>query len=314
MRRLFMVVVCILLTACGNDEASNVDRIVLYVSRRAIVGLFQYNPTYIIRADGLGDSSINLPPGLEDEPEWSLDGHWIVFSTLLKEGGHAGGSPKIYLMHSDGSNRKRITDGLDYEINPSWSPDGQHIAYATKGKIGILNVQCMLRGEECNPDPLLLNEGRSPDWSPDGRRIVYASYSLEYGIYVVNADGTGNPMNVASALRYCRHPRWSPDGQKIVFSCAGTIYLVSGDGSGLTKLRGNGGDPSWSPDGKKIAYVGPHEHTGNCLGEPCPSDDRYADTIFLMNADGSNPIRLSNQDDENVLWYSWLPKHTDAIR
>jgi Tol biopolymer transport system component/ABC-type branched-subunit amino acid transport system substrate-binding protein len=66
------------------------------------------------------------------------------------------------------------------------------------------------------------------------------------------------------------------------------IYVMNGDGSGLTNLtnnQANDGQPVWSPDGRKILFV---------------SDRDSNDEIYVMNADGSDPTNLTDnpsQDD-----------------
>ena len=62
------------------------------------------------------------------------------------------------------------------------------------------------------------------------------------------------------------------------------IYLMNGDGSGVTQLTDNSvedTDPTWSPDGSRIAFArGP---------------DGSAE-IYVMNADGTSPVRLTSDN------------------
>jgi Tol biopolymer transport system component len=135
-------------------------------------------------------------------------------------------------------------------------------------------------------------------WSPDGRRIAFAT-PPESGvfneIYVMNADGTG-------LRRLTFHegtdetPSWSPDGARIVWQRQCRVYVMNADGSGQTNLtdgnctHGSGDfDPTWSPDGTRIAFV----------------SDRAGDyDIFAMNADGSEPVNLTDHpaDDTDPSW------------
>lgn len=57
---------------------------------------------------------------------------------------------------------------------------------------------------------------------------------------------------------------------------------MNADGTGLTNLTNNGAnnlDPAWSPDGTKIAF------SSNVDGN---------NEIFVMKANGSDPINLTN--------------------
>jgi Tol biopolymer transport system component len=125
-------------------------------------------------------------------------------------------------------------------------------------------------------------------WSPDGTSIVFARLSQITGIYVIQADGSGEtgPLGSEGGF-YETEPSWSPDGTRIAFSSArhgsGEIFVMSTDGSDLTQLTTNAWpirdeQPTWSPDGRQLAFV--HR-----------TADRESD-IYVMNADGTGEKRL----------------------
>src|SRR5438552_16579617 len=63
--------------------------------------------------------------------------------------------------------------------------------------------------------------GASPAWSPDGRWIAYDRYSSgyadgEHNIFVIAADGTGLPREIASGTEDSRHPVFR--GSQLYFS------------------------------------------------------------------------------------------------
>ncbi len=126
---------------------------------------------------------------------------------------------------------------------------------------------------------------QTPAWSPDGRKVVFSSRrSGNFEIYVANADGSGQ----RNLTRYPARdvlPAWSPDGRKIAFVRHGdgngngndAVYVMNAYGRGQKMLARRGNSPAWSPDGRKIAFT--------CC----------ARGIFVMNADGSEPERLTRR-------------------
>ena len=156
----------------------------------------------------------------------------------------------------------------------------------------------------------------NPVYSPDGSKIAFTRFSgSKIEVCVMNADGT-NVVQVTSGdvtpESFDGPPSWSPDGTKFVFGSnrsgfrKGEIWMANADGSGLTRLTtsvqlgsdGQGpifsvdGDPDWSPDGTKIAFVS--------------NRDGADSELYVMNVDGSNPVRLTN-DSVDDLQPDWSP-------
>lgn len=80
---------------------------------------------------------------------------------------------------------------------------------------------------------------------------------------------------------WLRDVRLSPDGSKVAFVYKGAIYTVpsaGGKASRLTEGSSYDGTPVWSPDGSGIAFS---------------TDRNGGKDIYYMNADGSNPVRLT---------------------
>jgi Tol biopolymer transport system component len=121
-----------------------------------------------------------------------------------------------------------------------------------------------------------------------------------YGIYVMNADGSGETRLTTTDSVVYFYPDWSPDGTKIAFTRSSgseaDVYVMNADGSGETRLTDNtgfDGDPSWSPDGTQIAFISER------VGGP---------DVYVMNTDGSNPTRLTTSHTN--LYPDWSPDGT----
>lgn len=205
---------------------------------------------------------------------------------------------EIWVMNADGSNQTRVIEaqpGLEVSW-PAWSPDGSQIAYARW---------------ETDADPS----------------------KQEVDIWVANADGTA-ARALADGPEWQWIPRWTPDGDWVTFTNeayggpwidAGPqspeggygvqgpafdaaegpavrpeadLWRIRADGSGAAEpiavVPGDDRSGSWSPDGTKVAFDATRD--GNT-------------EIYVMNADGSDPRRLTDDPAED--WAAaWSPDGT----
>jgi hypothetical protein len=110
-------------------------------------------------------------------------------------------------------------------------------------------------------------------------------------IYKMNADGTGETRLTNNTREDCC-PAWSPDGTRITwasgqFGGSYAIYVMDASGQNQTRLtffptNTESGFADWSPDGRKIVFE----------QEECSGCEPSHGTIYVMNADGSNQVRL----------------------
>lgn len=144
--------------------------------------------------------------------------------------------------------------------------------------------------------------------SPDGSRIAYMStYDGNPEIYVVNIDGSGF-RRVTNNTVEDSFPTWHPDNTKLAYSSEGIIKVLSlNEGATPVPLTdqaitGQAWYPKWSPDGQQIAFMGYQDR----------GPGRIHHQIFVMNADGSDLIQLTDVDSSAV-FPIWSPDSQQLI-
>jgi len=190
-----------------------------------------------------------------------------------------------------------LTFGLSYDIGYSMEKKASKIAF-TSARDGNREIYVM-NADGSNPINLTNNPDNDnfPAWSSDGSKIAFASNRDGYhDIYVMNADGS-NQTRLTKNYAEDASPAWSPDGSKIAFAsmegdliASREIYVMNADGSNqarLTKNSASDSAPAWSPDGSKIAFTSFRGVIGNKRKRVGNME------IYVMNADGSNQIRLT---------------------
>ena len=130
---------------------------------------------------------------IDTSPAWSPDGREIAFVSD-REGG-----PQIFVMNADGSKQRRVSMNGSYNTTPTWSPaKGQRvIAYTTRDGNNFDIVTLDLGSGKMVR--ITQNEGSNeePSFAPNGRVIAFSSARKGgAGIYIANADGSGNAIRV----------------------------------------------------------------------------------------------------------------------
>ena len=142
-----------------------------------------------------------------------------------------------------------------------------------------------------------LGDNQNPAWSPDGTRIAFdSSRDGNRAVFVMNADGS-NQQRLTDPASTSGNPAWSPDGTMIAFNSDADgptqIFVMGADGSDPTNISQSAEDevsPTWSPDGSMLAFV-----------------SGFQPGIWVMDADGSNEVRLTPVSMGESLHPDWSP-------
>jgi Tol biopolymer transport system component len=144
-----------------------------------------------------------------------------------------------------------------------------------------------------------------PSYSADGKEIAFCSGRTgAVEIWKMKQNGT-QEIQVTRLGQRALFPDFSPDGTKIVFSNPAPgapplsppeIWAIDSAGHGsperLTNSPGMDGLPVYSPDGAKIAFI------SSRTGIP---------QVWVMNADGGNPVQLTFDPAPKGQLPDWSP-------
>lgn len=235
---------------------------------------------------------------------FSLDGKFLA----VPDKNSADEPFSIVLISTETGEKRQISSppaGSVGDNTPAFSPDGSQLAFSRISGQGVEDIYLM-RAEGGEPRRLTFDNRyiRDLDWTADGREIVFISLREgDTGLWRVSASG-GTPERVVTAVGYnITRLSISRQGDRLAY----TQYFVdtniwrvelagpNGRASAPTILISSSKSdsaPQYSPDGKRITFR---------------SDRSGSFEIWACEADGSNPVQLTNLSSHYAGAPCWSP-------
>jgi Tol biopolymer transport system component len=286
----------------GSISLSRDGRQMMYVSsdRRSSVMRFGF--------DSAGSKMIEPPRPVFQASrviytqDISPDGQWIAFSTL-------GGQEDLFVVRSDGTGYRQVTDDAFHDRGPKWSPDGTRIAFYSD-RSGRYETWSIRPDGSGRPEQLTKTTGPSrwdSEWSPDGKRLATTDgvktwiedLTLPLGQRTAEAIA---PMEGGRALT----PRsWSPDGGTLAGdlefypSPKSVTLLYSFATRAYRPLPEGRGTPAWLRDSRRLLVA---QYDRLVLLD---TRTGHASTVLPVVAQG---LSLSADDR----WVSYIEPHSEA--
>jgi Tol biopolymer transport system component/DNA-binding winged helix-turn-helix (wHTH) protein len=234
--------------------------------------------------------------------DWSPDGESLVYSAADS----VGGVPYIHLLHLSTDTVTALLEPepkIEGYLSPVYSGDGKRIAFLRINFVGFHEVCWMsVQGGDVH---VLTTERRVSglDWTADNNRLVYSAMAhSNYGLWQIPVDGgPAQPMVTRSGSAI--HPSIASQTDQLAYEeqnyrC--NIYRMTTTDevdppessspfihSTRTEYGGR-----YSPDGTKIAYV---------------SMRSGRKAVWICDADGSNPYRVTHLDSADYFALNWSP-------
>ncbi|TVP55056.1 MAG: hypothetical protein EA351_11820 [Gemmatimonadales bacterium] len=196
----------------------------------------------------------------------------IIFSQRMDDG-----NQDLWIVDSDGENRRRLTNHQSISMSPDWSPDGRRVVYLSyrTGLPRIYELNLETGAEKMVPAPRA-GDYLTPAYTPDGESVVFSIVgSGRSGLFSYNLARDCCFANISEGAYEDMSPTFSPDGSRMAFSSnrlgvgAPQIYVRPTNGGSAELLSpyafGRPGyytSPEWSPLGNRVAYHGRVERRG----------------------------------------------------
>ena len=256
---------------------------------------------------------------------WSPDGTKIAWET------DRSGVFQIWVMNSDGSDKRPLTRGPAIHGWPRWRPDGSRLVFwgydEATGKYTISTAAA-----DGNDVKVIVESDEAldrPTWDPKGEFIAWAAQTDgNWDIWVADSNG-GGTQRLTHDAQMETNPLWRPDGSFISYKVAPNkaynltvenfMDVESGFESptvrawdGIKSVQMN----DWSPDGDKITYTA--EIVTNASGEDRVSYLAVVEDVSFTGAKTSGtPVILSayntlgdrgpvfSPDGSRIAFWSW---------
>ena len=136
--------------------------------------------------------------------------------------------------------------------------------------------------------------------NPLKNRIAFESGRTTAGsrIYTMRPDGSDVREFVIGLQGSVSGPDISADGERLAFEHSHDIYTIRWDGRDLRRLTVHpmsDAEPRWAPDGSKLVFTSARSGAGD---------------LYVVSADGSELIRLTNDPRMEGYGVDWSPDGT----
>lgn len=243
---------------------------------------------------------------------WTPDGRSVI-GHRNEVRGNLYGSPKQGLMRFpvDGSHPvwlippfRTTAPDLQGSCCPAFSPDGRALAFFSLN-VGFMElfVQKLSANLELQGSPAQVTQLRAlssgPAWIPDGRSLLFHSGNMDSSfLWRVAAGGGGEAVRLTALGPNASYAAVSRTGQLIFSRGYRNADLWSASLTGDTAPRRLTSSvleelsAHFSPDGRRIVFTS--ARSGHM-------------EVWMANADGSNPTRLTSMKAPVTGWPTWSP-------
>ncbi|HMO15230.1 MAG TPA: M28 family peptidase [Pirellulaceae bacterium] len=174
--------------------------------------------------------------GYDAEGSYSPCGEWICFASnreayvadlpaelVAKRDTSPEYFMNLYIMRSDGTELRKLTDRKGYDGGPFFSADGKRICWRSFDENGIIAEIWTMNVDGSDKKQLtrLGTTAWAPYFHPSGKYLIFTTNLHGYSnfeLYIVDDEGKSPPRRVTYTDGFDGLPVFSPDGKQIAWS------------------------------------------------------------------------------------------------
>jgi dipeptidyl aminopeptidase/acylaminoacyl peptidase len=249
----------------------------------------------------------------------SPDGRWVAYVERWNDRVADAVRANLWVAASDGTSRRRVSEGAWVDSAPRWSADGAQLAWISE-RGGASRVYAAAReGGAARLVSALDAAALDLAWSPDGNWIAFAARPAAAPpawagaaferflrlppaaaqVYVAPALG-GEARRISPGnADYSGEPAWTADGLRVLAAPDGREIVALSAAGGEERVLATGASeyarPRVSPDGSKIAY----------LARDAKPQSYVVRKLYVMASDGGRARALSGALDRDAAEPQW---------
>lgn len=183
--------------------------------------------------------------------EISHDGSRIAYVHGSTERGTGKTSSHLWLINTDGSQPRQLTQTGSATSDPVWVDDDSSIAFVSKRGDGFTICILPIDGGEARSITTHQERPTGLAWSPDGSQIAYT-----VPVDPQNPDEAPRDDDAPPAVRAIRRIDYKQDNRGFLNDVRHQVMVVdvaSGERRQVSTELWDHANPQWSPDGKTLA-------------------------------------------------------------
>ena len=244
------------------------------------------------------------------DPQIAPDGERVVYARSFMDKMKDRRASRLWVVGSDGTGHRPITEPDVRASQPRWSPSGDRIAYvaATEGDGAEVYVRWMDTGQTAR----LTQLDASPSglaWSPDGEHLAFSMFVEAPAEPFAKMPSPPDGADWAESPDVVTQTYYRADGGGYTEKGHSQLFVLDADGGTPRQLTDDpydhGGAPVWTPDGETL-LISANRHDDHRLdplnSEVYAVDVESGDVTALTDRQGPDGSVAISPDGETIAY------------